>query len=119
MTLEDHLGDIVRKARKATNMSSAEAAAAAGMTEDQLTTLERSGTSLHGMNLTSLAHRIGLDADKLSAIARGWHPAEQDLSRWRELRRIKTEQGGNAVNCFLVWDEVTREAALFDTGWDA
>jgi hydroxyacylglutathione hydrolase len=23
------------------------------------------------------------------------------------------------VNCYLVWDEVTREAALFDTGWDA
>jgi len=24
-----------------------------------------------------------------------------------------------AVNCYLVWDEVSREAALFDTGWDA
>jgi glyoxylase-like metal-dependent hydrolase (beta-lactamase superfamily II) len=23
------------------------------------------------------------------------------------------------VNCYLVWDEVTREAALFDTGWEA
>jgi hydroxyacylglutathione hydrolase len=23
------------------------------------------------------------------------------------------------VNCFLVWDEVSREAALFDTGFDA
>jgi glyoxylase-like metal-dependent hydrolase (beta-lactamase superfamily II) len=22
-----------------------------------------------------------------------------------------------AVNCYLVWDEVSREAALFDTGW--
>jgi len=24
-----------------------------------------------------------------------------------------------AVNCYLVWDEVSREAALFDTGWNA
>lgn len=23
------------------------------------------------------------------------------------------------MNCFLIWDEVCREAALFDTGWDA
>ena len=32
-----------------------------------------------------------------------------DLSRWGELRRIGTE-----VNCYLVWDEITREGALFD-----
>jgi glyoxylase-like metal-dependent hydrolase (beta-lactamase superfamily II) len=24
-----------------------------------------------------------------------------------------------AVHCYLVWDEVTRDAALFDTGWSA
>ena len=23
------------------------------------------------------------------------------------------------MNCYLVWDEISREAALFDTGWDA
>jgi hypothetical protein len=32
---------------------------------------------------------------------------------------ISTTRGGNAVNCYLVWDEVSREAALFDTGWEA
>src|SRR5262249_16480878 len=26
---------------------------------------------------------------------------------------------GTTVNCYLIWDEVTREAALFDTGWEA
>lgn len=36
-----------------------------------------------------------------------------DLSRWRELRRITT-----ATNCYLVWDEISREGALFDTGSD-
>jgi hydroxyacylglutathione hydrolase len=24
-----------------------------------------------------------------------------------------------AVNCYLIWDEVSREAAVFDTGWEA
>jgi glyoxylase-like metal-dependent hydrolase (beta-lactamase superfamily II) len=38
---------------------------------------------------------------------------------WRELRIISTTRGGNTVNCYLLWDEVTREAALFDTGWEA
>jgi hydroxyacylglutathione hydrolase len=34
----------------------------------------------------------------------------EDLSRWRELRRI-----GATETCYLVWDEISREAALFDT----
>jgi len=34
----------------------------------------------------------------------------EDLSRWRELRRI-----GTTANCYLIWDEITREAALFDS----
>ncbi len=42
-----------------------------------------------------------------------------DLSVWRELRVFTTAGDGMAVNCYLVWDEVTRDAALFDTGFDA
>jgi len=38
---------------------------------------------------------------------------------WRELRVFTTSAEGIMVNCYLVWDEVTRDAALFDTGWDA
>jgi hydroxyacylglutathione hydrolase len=41
------------------------------------------------------------------------------LSQWRELRVFTTADDGLTVNCYLVWDEVTREAALFDTGLDA
>src|SRR6185436_5312131 len=41
-----------------------------------------------------------------------------DLAQWRELRRITTADGGLSVHCYLIWDEVTREAALFDTGLD-
>ncbi len=34
----------------------------------------------------------------------------EDLSRWRELRQISS--------CYLAWDEITREAALFDVTAD-
>ena len=61
---------------------------------------------------------VGLDPGKLEAIANGWLPSVKDLGVWRELRRITTTAGGMAVNCYLVWDEVSREAALFDTGWE-
>jgi glyoxylase-like metal-dependent hydrolase (beta-lactamase superfamily II) len=35
------------------------------------------------------------------------------------LRRITTTANDLTVHCYLAWDEVSREAALFDTGWDA
>jgi glyoxylase-like metal-dependent hydrolase (beta-lactamase superfamily II) len=55
----------------------------------------------------------------LERIADGWLPAKQDLSRWRELRVFTTPGDGLTVNCYLAWDEATRDAALFDTGFDA
>ena len=51
--------------------------------------------------------------------ASGWLPQTRDLSVWRELRQITTAGTGFKVNCYLIWDEVTREAALFDTGFEA
>jgi glyoxylase-like metal-dependent hydrolase (beta-lactamase superfamily II) len=119
MNLEDHLGDIIRKARKAGNVSAQSAAHAAGISEEALGALEESGQAPAGIHYSALGQALGLNAAKLESIARGWKPASAELSRWRELRMISTEQGGNTVNCYLVWDEVSREAALFDTGWRA
>ena len=119
MNLEDHLGDIIRKARVMSNVSAPAAARAAGLTESELAALEETGQAPKQPNLSALAQLVGLHPGKLEGIANGWLPAEKDLSAWRELRRITTDTGGMAVNCFLVWDEVSREAALFDTGWEA
>ena len=119
MNLEDHVGDMIRKARSMSQVSAAAAARAAGLTEAELGALEESGQAPKRPNLAALAGLIGLHRDKLEAIAGGWLPAVKDLSVWRELRWITTDTGGMAVNCYLVWDEVAREAALFDTGWDA
>jgi glyoxylase-like metal-dependent hydrolase (beta-lactamase superfamily II) len=119
MNLEDHLGDIVRKARKAVNVSADAAARAAGLTEAELGALEESGKTPKQPNLAALATLLNLHPGKLEQIARGWLPSEKDLGAWRELRRIETQQGGAAVNYYLIWDEVSRDAAVFDTGWTA
>ena len=117
--LEDHLGDIIGKARAMNRVSTAAAASAAGVSETELSALEATGQTGGRPDFTALANLIGLNPARLEGIAGGWLPAEKDLSVWRELRPISSTEGGNTVHCYLIWDEVTRDAALFDTGWDA
>jgi hydroxyacylglutathione hydrolase len=119
MNLEDHVGDVIRKARAMSNVSAEAAASAAGLTASDLSALEESGQITKRPNFAALANLIGLTAAKLEGIASGWRPAEKDLGTWRELRPFATTAQNITVNCYLVWDEVSREAALFDTGWDA
>ena len=120
MNLEDHLGDIIGKARAMSNVSATAAAGAAGISESQLSTLEETGNAAGlKINFAALAKIIGLNPQKLEAIAKGWLPAPKDLSIWRELRAFTSAAEGMSVNFYLVWDEVTRDAALFDTGLDA
>ncbi len=118
MNLEDHLGDIIRKARLMSNVAPEAAAKAAGLSVDELNALEESGQVKQQPNFAALAPLIGLNAAKLAGIAKGWLPAAVDLSVCREIRQITTAGPSYAVHCYLVWDEVTREAALFDTGFD-
>jgi glyoxylase-like metal-dependent hydrolase (beta-lactamase superfamily II) len=119
MNLEDHLGDIIRKARNMNNISTATAATAAVISEGELAALEESGELAKKLNFTALAPLLGLNTAKLEGIANGWRPSPKDLTLWRELRVFTTSADGLTVNCFLAWDEVTRDAALFDTGVDA
>ncbi len=119
MTLEDHIGDILCKARAMSKVAPAAAAAAAGLTEDQYARLEETGEGARNLPFPALAALLHVDAAKLEAIARGWLPVARELGTWRELRVISTTAGGMAVNCYLAWDEVSRDAALFDTGWEA
>ena len=85
----------------------------------ELAALEESGQIGKQPDFAALARLVGLHPAKLEGIAKGWLPAEKDLSLWRELRVFTTAGEGMTVNCYLVWDEVTRDAALFDTGFDA
>jgi len=119
MTLEDHVGDIIRKARAGLGIASQPAASAAGLSTDALAELETSGICSGRPDYGKLAELLKLNAKKLEAVANGWQPAQPELETWREIRRVTTNEHGMDAHCYLVWDEVTREAALFDTGWNA
>jgi len=119
MTLEDHIGDIVEKGCAAAGVSTQAAAKAAGLSEAEFGTFLKDGHSSKKPNYTALATLAKLNPTKLEGIANGWLPATPDLSIWRELRQITTPDDDMTVNCYLVWDEITHEAALFDTGFDA
>jgi len=119
MQLEDHLGDVVRKARLASGVSAEAAAQAATLNTQEYETLEQSGKAPKHAGLATMASLLALDPAKLQNIAGGWLPPQIDLGQWREIRVIATTDDGIAVNCYVVWDEISREAALFDTGWDA
>ncbi len=119
MNLEDHLGDIIRKARMMSGVAHAKAAAAAGCSEAELSALEETGQFSKRPNFVMLAKTIGLTGPKLEAIANGWVPAKKNLSTWQQLRMFTSEGEGMTVNCYLVWEVNSGEAALFDTGFDA
>jgi glyoxylase-like metal-dependent hydrolase (beta-lactamase superfamily II) len=101
------------------NVAAAMAAKAGGVAEAELAAIEESGAKSAKANYSALAAAVGLHPDKLTGIANGWLPAPTDLGMWRELRCITTTEESTTVNCYLAWDEVTCEAALFDTGWNA
>jgi len=119
MNLEDHAGDVIRKARMMSKVEPSVAARAAGLGEADYAALEDSGQSEKKPDFAALGQLLGLNGKKLEGIACGWLPAKADLSRWRQLRWLSTEGNGMIVHSYLIWDEATRAAALFDTGWDA
>jgi len=110
---------VIRKARAMTGVAAEALAKAAGLSAEELAALEASGQCPRKPDFLALAALVGLNGPKLAALAAGWLPAPTDLGNWRELRQITTTRGGNTVHCYLAWDEVTREAALFDTGFEA
>ncbi|MBC8325027.1 MAG: MBL fold metallo-hydrolase [Verrucomicrobia subdivision 3 bacterium] len=118
MSLEDHIGDVCRKARLQTGTPISAAAALAGLTEAQLKEWETEGVIEAPVNIAALADRLGLNAAKAQGVANGWEPAPVDLARWGELRVVTTAEGFE-VNSYVAWDAASRVGAIFDTGWFA
>lgn len=118
MQLEDHIGDVIAKERFHRKLAPEAAARAAGLSVAEMAAFEDTGKAARPVNFDGLAELLGLSAANLRAIADGWLPQAIDTSLWRELRCVTTREKF-AVNAYVVWDEVTREAAIFDTGWSA
>ncbi len=118
MTLEDHAGDVIRKSRAMKNVTLDAAAGAAGCTASDLSRFEDDGRLNVELNWVNLAAMLDLNAIKLERVARGWLPVPPKLETWPEFRQLTTVGPTMSVHAYLVWDEVTREAAMFDTGFD-
>ena len=72
VSLEDHIGDVCRKARLQTGIQNDTAAAVAGLSEAQLQEWETEGVIQAPVNVAALAERLGLDAAKALRVAEGW-----------------------------------------------
>jgi hydroxyacylglutathione hydrolase len=118
MPLEDHAGDVIAKSRRMKDVASALVADAAGLNLRELATYEDDGILGKELDWPAVGILLDLDADKLEQVAKGWEPNRPDLAAWRELRQITTTGPTMDVHAYLVWDEATREAAIFDTGFD-
>ena len=117
MQLEDHVGDIIRKARSCARQSASAAASAVAVSEAVYARFESSGQGMTAEQLMVLSKLTDLDAAKLLRIAAGWLPRRHATTNWGTLRMITSNEDDFAVNAFLIWDQESRQAALFDTGF--
>ena len=118
MTLEDHAGDIVGKARKGLGVAPEQVTEAGGFTAESYAKFEQDGTYDDLPDLEKIGQLLDLNPDKLATIISGWRPRAADLEANQPVRQITTN-AGMAVHCYLAWTAAPREAALFDTGWSA
>ena len=118
MRLEDHVGDVVRKARVGRGLEVSSFAQNVGVSLSQYQEFEDSAKLPSGWDWIRVGKLLDLASDRLKALHSGWEPLVRDLGNWRELRSLVTQGPKFTVNNYLIWDEITREAAVFDTGFD-
>ncbi len=75
--LEDHLGDIIRKACAMNGIAKTVAARAAELSESEFLTFGQTGQCAKKINFPALGKLLGLNSAKLKAIANGWLPTKK------------------------------------------
>ena len=116
--LEDEFGDIIGKARRGQQMSQSETAAAAGITELDLSRMEQYTLKPAEAQVYKLAEVLNLNGSKLLAIANEqWEPApiHQPEDANLNVVTISASVGGWPVNAYLLICKETSEAAIIDT----
>ena len=112
--LEDNFEDIIGKTMRGTGMADGVLEFLTGVPEETIAQLKDGDLDEDG--LVKIASSLGLDAGTLLERAReAWAPEPVDLVG---LRQFNTDFDDMTVNSYLVWDESSKEAALFDTGAD-
>jgi glyoxylase-like metal-dependent hydrolase (beta-lactamase superfamily II) len=112
--LEDNFDDILNKAQRGLVLADSQLSAKSGVSLPDLKQL-RSGKFDEAM-LHKVAPHLELNADALVALGRNrWQPRPVDLEG---LLAVNTPFGDMTVNAYLLWDRVSKEAVIFDTGAD-
>ncbi len=116
LPLEDNFEDLLGKAQKGHGLTSEDLAFRAGIPVASLTSL-LSGTLLEGP-LRQVAPLLQIDPTSMLALARkAWQPAEVELAGLLHFNTYFAEHD-MTVNHYIVFDPVSKAAALFDTGTD-
>lgn len=112
--LEDAYNDVLGKALRGTGKSPAEIAAASGASVEQIRAVIDG--RFDAAIVRAIAVPLGLAPDRVVALGEGaYAPAPVGLEG---LRQFNTPFDDMTVNAYLVWDPVSKAAAIFDTGSD-
>lgn len=118
--MEDDFEDILGKALRGTGITDGVLSFLTGVKIPEIERLKR-GEFLEAP-LRAIAPSLGLDPEALVERAqREWRPKEVTLAGLLQFNTLYDDDPKDrmAVNSYLVWDQETKEAALFDTGADA
>lgn len=113
--LEDNFADILGKALRGKDLSTPAAAKSAGLSEAAVDLLLAG--QFDPPATRALATVLQLNGEALVRLARGDYRPHVDCPL--ALVAASTPYGDLSVNAYILWDEESRDAAIFDTGADA
>lgn len=115
LPLEDLFGDVIGKAQRGLGFSNQALADQTGISEGAIEAVKSGVKDI--ATLHRLAPVLGLHGPGLEAMAEErWYPEPISVPG---LAQFNTVFHDMTVNAYLVWDQVTHEAAAFDTGASA
>ena len=113
--LEDFHEDIIGKAMRGLGIGKSEMAKRTGSERSEVEAILSGG--VNESLICSMADELNLDRDKLLRSAgKDWCPAPMEIKGFKQ---FNLPFGGMLVNAYLVWNEATKKAWIFDTGPDA
>lgn len=116
LPVEDDFNDVIGKAQKGLGITTEALSEKTGLTEEVIRKVRRG--EFDETSVATLSKALGLNVPALLAIGKGeWYPLQSESVIGFEL--IPTPFYDLHVNAYLLWDEVTREAVVFDTGMAA
>lgn len=115
MPLEDELSDILKKARTGQQRTITDVARASGLTDTELTELERGQAPRGRDQVQAVALALGLRAEPLAQVAEGWIP-QAVLAPATHVETVLGSIGGYEVKGYVVHDR--GEALVIDTAYN-